>query len=87
MRQRPNSERGSKTSLQGGYGANNLVDVEKSFANLAQANLEDRAAVTNFADANIHLATQVAKQANNMATKDATMKTMTKLIQPLQGEI
>ena len=34
-----------------------------------------------------HLATQVAEQANNMATNDAAMEAMTKLIHQLQGEI
>ena len=63
------------------------MGIKESFINLAQATAEDRAEVNNLTDVNRHLATQVAKQANNMATKDATMKTMTKLIQPLQGEI
>ena len=76
-----------KTSRQGRYGANNLVVIEEAFTNLAQATAEDRAAVTNLTDENRHLATQVAAQANNMATKDASMDTMSKIIQQLQGEI
>ena len=76
-----------KTSLQGGYVPNNLVGINKAFAKPAQARLEDRAAVTNLADANIHLATQMAAQANKMVTKDSAMETMSKLIQQLQGEI
>ena len=43
--------------------------------------------MTNLTDANRHLATQVAAPANNMATKDAAMETISKLIQQLQGEI
>ena len=43
--------------------------------------------MTNLTDANRHLATQVAAQAYNMATKDASMETMSKSIQQLQGVI
>ena len=63
------------------------MGIKEAFANLAQATAEDRSAVTNLTDANRHLATQVAAQANNMATKDAAMDTMSKLIQQLQGKI
>ena len=76
-----------QTSLQGGYRTNNLVGIEEAFANFAQETAEDRAEVTSLADANIHLATQVAKQANHISTKYAAMDTMTKLVQQLQGEI
>ena len=63
------------------------MGIEEACTNLAQATTEDREAVNNLTEANRHLETQLATQANNMATKDATMKKMTKLIQPLQGEI
>ena len=43
--------------------------------------------MTNLTDANRHLATQVAVQANNMETKDAAMETISKIIQQLQGGI
>ena len=48
---------------------------------------EDREAVTNLADANIHLASQVEAQANNMKTKDDSIKTMQKIILQLQVEL
>ena len=48
---------------------------------------EDRAAGTNLTDKNIHLATQVADQANHVVTKDAAIATMKKLIHQLQGKI
>ena len=54
--------------------------IKKDFANLAQATAEDREAVNNLTEANRHLETQLATQANNMATKDATMDKMSKLI-------
>ena len=53
------------------YGANNLVGIEEAFTNLAQATAEYMAAVTNFTEAKIHYATQVANQANRMAKNDA----------------
>ena len=74
-----------KISLQGGYRANNLLGMEEAFVSLAQATTEDRAAMTNLNDTYRHLETQVAVQANNMATKYAAMETMSKLIQQLQG--
>ena len=37
-----------------------MVVIEEAFANLVQATAEDRAEVTNLADANRHLASQVA---------------------------
>ena len=76
-----------QTSRQGGYGANNLVGIEEAFTNLAHTTAEDRAAVTNLTEANIHLKSQVAAQANNMTTKDAAMETMQNIIQQLQGEL
>ena len=63
------------------------MGIEEALANLAQATEEDRAAVTNLTDSNRHLATQVGKQANHMATKDNTMERMTKLIQQIHGRI
>ena len=48
---------------------------------------EDREAVTNLADANIHVETQVSEKSNTMTTKDAAMEVMQNLIQKLQGEI
>ena len=63
------------------------MGIKEAFANLSQATAEDRDTVTNLTDANIHLETQVAEKANYMATKDASMDTLTKLIQQLQGEI
>ena len=53
------------------------MGIEEAFANL-------RAAVTNLTNANRHLATQMAAQANNMTTKDAAMETIQNLIQQLQ---
>ena len=61
--------------------------IKEAFANLSQETVEDRATVTTLTDANIHLATQVAAQANIVATKDVAMETMSKLIQKLQGGI
>ena len=61
------------------------MGIEESFSNLAQATADDRVAVTILTDANIHLETQVASQANNMATKDAAMDTVQNIIQQLQG--
>ena len=46
---------------------------------------EDREAVTNLADANIHVETQVSEKSNTMTTKDAAMEVMQNLIQKLQG--
>ena len=63
------------------------MGIKEALANLDHATEEDRAAVTNLNDANIHLATEVAAQANNMATKDAAMETMSNRIQQFQGEI
>ena len=74
-----------KTSHQGGYRANNLVGIEEAFSNLAQATADDRVAVNKLTDANRYLETQVASQANSMATKDAAMDTMQNIIQQLQG--
>ena len=49
------------------------MGIEEDFANLAQAKAEDREAFTNLTDTYIYLATQVAEQANYMATKDAAI--------------
>ena len=76
-----------KTSRQGGYGSNNLVGIEEAFTNLAHATADDRAEVTNLTEANRHLTSQVAAQANNMTTNDAAMETMQNIIQQLQGEL
>ena len=48
---------------------------------------EDREALTNIADANIHVETQVSEKSNTMTTKDAAMEVMQNRIQKLQGEI
>ena len=63
------------------------MGIKEAFVNLAQATEEDREAVTNLTDTKRHLAARVTLQANNMTTKDATMDTMQKIIQQLQGEI
>ena len=63
------------------------MGIEKAFTNLAQATAEDRVTVTNLTDANRHLAAQVAAQVNNMATKDADMENMQKIVLQLQGEL
>ena len=76
-----------KTSLQSGYGANNLVGIEENFSNLDQAAAEDRASVTNLTDANMNLENKVAEKANHIATKDAAIETMKKVIQKLQWDI
>ena len=55
--------------------------IKEDFTNLAQATADDRAEVTNLTDKNIHLAYQVAAQANNMTTKDTAMETTQKIIQ------
>ena len=63
------------------------MGIKEAFTNLAQATAEDKVAVTNLTDANIHLAAQVSYQANNMMTKDAAMETMQNIILQLQGEL
>ena len=65
---------------QGGYRVNNLVGINEAFSNLDQATAEDRAAVNNLTDANKHLQNKVAEKANNMATRDAAINTIKKLI-------
>ena len=52
------------------------METKELFANPAQSNSEDRAAVNNLTDANMNLTTKVAKQANQMATKDAAIAMM-----------
>ena len=54
--------------------------------NLAYVTAEDREAGTNLTDNNIHLATQVADQANHVVTKDAAIATMKKTDAPTPGE-
>ena len=61
------------------------MGIEEAFSNLAQATADDRVAVNKLTDANRYLETQVASQANNMATKDAAMDTVQNIIQQLQG--
>ena len=61
------------------------MGIKESFTNLAHTTAEDRVAVTNLTDANRHLASQVAAQANNMADKDAVMETTKKIINNSRG--
>ena len=63
------------------------MGIEEAFTNLAHATADDRAEVTNLTEANRHLTSQVAAQANNMTTNDAAMETMQNIIQQLQGEL
>ena len=63
------------------------MGIKEAFVNLAHETAEDRAAVTNLTDTNVHLAAQVAYQTNNMTTKDASMETIQKIIIQLQGEL
>ena len=58
--------------------------IKEASANLAQATAEDRAAVNNLTYVNMNLLTQVAEQANHMATKDTAMATMQNIINQLQ---
>ena len=58
---------------QGGYGANNLIEIENAFANLAQATADDRTSVINLTGPSMNLATQVDEYANHLAIKDYGM--------------
>ena len=44
-----------QTSLQGGYGYNNLFVTEEAFTNIAQAKSEEREEVNNLTGTNINL--------------------------------
>ena len=63
-----------------------MVEIEEVFANLVQAKVEYRVAVTNLTDANTIPTYQVAKYSNHLVTKDADMASLTRMITQFQSD-
>ena len=61
--------------------------MSAEFSNLAQATLEDRAALTNLTTVNSTLMEQVAMYTNNLSTKEADNMALQTTIRNLQGEL
>ena len=67
--------------------ANNVTEISTAFANLAQATVEDRAAVTNITTTNSTLKEQVALYINRLSTKEADNMALQTAMKNLQGEV
>ena len=78
-----------KTSHQGGYrndgGANNTMEIQQEFYNLAQATAEDHTSFTNLTTENSTFPEQVTLYTNHLPTKEMKNEALYTAVKNLQG--
>ena len=80
----------NKTSHQRGYhngDAKNAVEMSMTFANLALATADNRAAVNNLTTENSTLNEQVSLYANRLSTKEVDTMALQTAMRNIQGEL